>query len=410
MIIILLNQVIKLRLTNVAPPVTTALIQVQTQYMQACQFVSDYVFNHDFELNSNKLSHVLYHDIRQRFALKAQLASSVFKTVTARYKTVQSQLRQKPYRVNDGEKWLSIPKDLPWLWQPVQFKRPQADLVRNRDYSFVADKQQLSLQTLGKRIKTTFTASGFKQYLDGTWKLGTAKLLRADHKWYLHIAVSKTVPDVDAQTQSTNVIGIDRGLRFLATTYDTQGKTRFFSGRQILRKHAYYQKRRAALQAIGTKSSKHKLKRLSGKENRWLSDVNHQLSKTLITRYGVNSLFVIEDLTNVTFDTDNLPKSLRNSNRSWAFYQLEHYLTYKAHANQSNVLKVSAAYTSQRCPKCGLIRKSNRNHNSHEYRCQNCGYRSNDDRLGAMNIQQLGTQFVSGTVKPKFVFNTNLDA
>ena len=35
------------------------------------------------------------------------------------------------------------------------------------------------------------------------------------------------------------------------------------------------------------------------------------------------------------------------------------------------------------------IKKSNRNHDLHEYHCSNCGYRSNDDRLGAMNIQLL---------------------
>jgi putative transposase len=65
------------------------------------------------------------------------------------------------------------------------------------------------------------------------------------------------------------------------------------------------------------------------------------------------------------------------------------------------VVEVGAAYTSQRCPKCGTIKKSNRDHHNHEYHCQ-CGYRSNDDRVGAMNIQQLGTQYVSGVKNPKF--------
>lgn len=32
----------------------------------------------------------------------------------------------------------------------------------------------------------------------------------------------------------------------------------------------------------------------------------------------------------------------------------------------------------------------------------NCGYRSNDDRIGAMNIQELGKQYVSGVTAPKF--------
>ena len=63
-------------------------------------------------------------------------------------------------------------------------------------------------------------------------------------------------------------------------------------------------------------------------------------------------------------------------------------------------MKVPAQYTSQRCPKCGYIDKKNRNHKSHIFRCK-CGYCSNDDRVGAMNIQQLGVRYVSGAEKPK---------
>ena len=37
----------------------------------------------------------------------------------------------------------------------------------------------------------------------------------------------------------------------------------------------------------------------------------------------------------------------------------------------------------------------------------NCDYRSNDDRLGAMNIQLLGTQYISGQEQPKFELTTN---
>ena len=88
--------------------------------------------------------------------------------------------------------------------------------------------------------------------------------------------------------------------------------------------------------------------------------------------------------------------------RSWTFYQLEQFLTYKAHESGSEVIKVSANYTSQRCPKCGRIHKENRKHEIHEYICDSCGYRSNDDRVGAMNIYTLGTMFVSGDTNPRF--------
>lgn len=133
-----------------------------------------------------------------------------------------------------------------------------------------------------------------------------------------------------------------------------------------------------------------------------MTDVNHQLSKTLVDNYGANTLFVLENLVNVRFATEKVAKTKRYEQVSWAFYQLGQFLTYKAHLNNSEVIQVSAKYTSQRCPKCGRIWKNNRNHQQHLYICDRCGYQSNDDRIGAMNIQLLGTQYVSGNERPAF--------
>ena len=37
-----------------------------------------------------------------------------------------------------------------------------------------------------------------------------------------------------------------------------------------------------------------------------MTDINHQISKTLVRSYGENTLFVIEDLTGVSFSEENL--------------------------------------------------------------------------------------------------------
>lgn len=151
-----------------------------------------------------------------------------------------------------------------------------------------------------------------------------------------------------------HVVGIDRGLRYLMTTYNEKGETVFYSGKDVQKKRETFNRVRAELQSKGTKSAKRVLKRISGRENRWMSDVNHCLSKTLVDKYGPNTLFVIEDLTDVSFaeQLDNRSSKQRNELRSWSFYQLEQFLTYKAEADCSAVLKVAPEYTSQRCPKC----------------------------------------------------------
>jgi len=46
--------------------------------------------------------------------------------------------------------------------------------------------------------------------------------------------------------------------------------------------------------------------------------------------------------------------------------------------------------------------KENRHHDTHEYICDSCGYSSNDDRIGAMNLYELGTMYVSGDTNPRF--------
>ena len=397
-----LTKTIKLRI-HVTPEQEILFSRMTEQYRQACNFISQYIFDNGFELNSNAIQKALYKDVRSLFGLKSQLTTSSFKTVTAKYKAVKTQISQNPYRYKDENgDWQCIARTLEWLWKPVFFSRPQADLVRNRDYSFVDDGQILSINTLGKRTKCTFEGEHFAEYLDGTYDLGTAKLVELKGLWYLHIPVTKVVEDFRKENVR-HVVGIDRGLRFLTVSYDEQGKTEFISGRKIATKRHKFQEVRRQLQSKGTKSAKRKLKAISGRENRWMSDVNHQISKTLVQKYGNDTLFVLEDLTGVSFEESNLSRTAKQNYdlRSWAFYQLEQFLTYKAHENRSEVLKVSARYTSQRCPKCGTIHKENRNHHKHLYRCQ-CGYRSNDDRIGAMNIQLLGTMWISGDNHPRY--------
>ena len=397
-----LTKTIKLRI-YVTPEQEMLFRKMTEQYRQACNFVSQYIFDNQFNMAYQSLNKKLYSDLRKLFGLKSQLAQSSIKTAISRYKTIKQQLFQNPYRYKDENgNWQRITKTLEWLWKPVLFRRPQADLVRNRDYSFVDDGQVLSINTLGKRTKCTFEGEHFSEYLDGSYDLGTAKLVELKGLWYLHIPVTKIVEDFQNE-HVRHVVGIDRGLRFLTVSYDEQGKTEFVSGRKIATKRHKFQEVRKQLQSKGTKAAKRRLKAISRRENRWMSDMNHQISKTLVQKYGKDTLFVLEDLTGVSFEENNLSQNAKRNYdlRSWAFYQLEQFLTYKAHENRSEVLKVSARYTSQRCPKCGTIHKGSRDHHKHLYSCQ-CGYKSNDDRIGAMNIQLLGTMWISGDNNPRY--------
>lgn len=397
-----LAEVLKLKL-NTDDAAAAAFADTCYQYMLACNEVSQYVFNNGFYVNSVGLSKILYAGLREKYRLKSQMAQSAIRTVTARYQTVDTQMRQHPYRFKCDGKWYSEFRDVQWITKPLCFHRPQADLVRNRDYSFVDGMNKISINTLGKRVVCPFVVpKAMQKFLDGTWSFGTAKLVKVKKIWYLHISATKEVPDFSREDVKC-VVGIDRGLRFLETVYDSDQKTSFVSGKEILDKRNSFDNVRAELQARGTKSAKRALKRISGRENRWMSDVNHRLSKALVNKYGSGTLYTIEDLTDVSFDERNFhDKKQAHDLRNWAFYDLETKLTYKAHGTESEVLKVDASYTSQRCPHCGRIRKENRDHKIHAYHCDKCGFTTNDDRVGAMNIWMLGTLWVSGIENPSF--------
>lgn len=373
---------------------TMFLDQTMDQYRTACTWLSQRYFDNNFTDSQRNLHDRYYKVLRTKFMLKSQMAESVIKTVLARYKTVATQLHKKPYRYQDcnTKKWYTLSRDLTWLQKPIKFKRPQLDLVATRDWSFVNQRQQLSLNTIKSRIKLGFDDSQLAK-LSPNVKLGTAKLVKLKKYYFLHISVTETVPDF-INHQVKHIVGIDRGLRFLTTSYDEQGKTSFISGKQVLHKRRKFKKLRQQLQAKNTKSAKRRLKQIGQRENRWMTNINHQISKTLVEKYGSQTLFVMEDLTNVRFTTEKTVKTRRYEVVSWSFYQLEQFLNYKADRIGSKLIKVDAHYTSQRDPKTGEINKNFRNHDKHEFYNPATGARSNDDRIGAMNIYELGKRYL----------------
>ena len=287
------------------------------EYQRLCNLVSQWYFDNYCRVNRKKFNQEMYHYLRvESKDINSAMVQSTYRTVEARYKTVRQQLFQHPYHFQDKNtgKWYRFNRDLGWLYKPIKFSRPQADYVRNLNYSFVEQGSKISMNVLGQRIKVAFNGD-YLNFFDPNYKLGTAKLVQLKSHWFLHIPVTIET-DEWKKEHNQHIVGIDRGLRFLATTYDEQGKTSFFNGKTVMHKRDKYQKLRAELQAKGTKSAKRRLKKLSGRENRWISDVNHCLSKTLVQKFGANTLFVLEDLTGVSFERTDLPKTLRNQNRS----------------------------------------------------------------------------------------------
>jgi IS605 OrfB family transposase len=90
---------------------------------------------------------------------------------------------------------------------------------------------------------------------------------------------------------------------------------------------------RARLKSKVTLSAKRIIKHLAGKEKRLMKDVNHCISKIIlkfavengVSVIGLENLIGIRDRTN-----NNLRKKQKYLHSSWAFYQLQQFIEYKA--------------------------------------------------------------------------------
>ena len=338
-------------------------------YSKACNFISSYIFNtHD--LSRYSVQENTYYQVREIYGLRSQMAVSCVRTVIAKYKTILENQKE---------------------WIEPSFNKPQLDLVWNRDYSL--KNELFSLNTLNGRIKCSFHKDGYEHYFKKDIKFGTAKLIFKHGKFFLHIPISFEIENID-ETDICSVVGVDRGINFIIATYNNKHKSGFVSGKTIKQKRAKYKQLRKELQQRQTPSARRRLKAIGQRENRWMQDVNHCVSKALVESNPKHTLFVLEDLSGVRSVTEKVHRKYRYETVSWSFYDLEQKIKYKAILNESLVINVNPRYSSQTCPCCGHIEKANRQKKVHTFVCKNCGYTSNDDRIGAMNLYRMGIEYL----------------
>ncbi|HEX6288716.1 MAG TPA: transposase [Herpetosiphonaceae bacterium] len=244
------------------------------------------------------------------------------------------------------------------------------------------ERDQVSLNTLYGRVVAQLDLGDFQRrsLYDVTWAIGGAELIRKQNVWYLCITQSKKLPEPD---EPLGVIGCDFGIVNLCTTSD--GDT--FSGEHIDRVRDRYHLRRQRLQAVGTKSAKRRLKRNSGREQRFQKNTNHGISKRLVQKAaGKRKALALEDLTHIR-QRATVQRSQRRRHSSWAFHQLRMFVQYKAVLAGVRVIVVDPRNTSRTCSACGYCDKQNR-HSQSSFVCGSCGFAASADWNAAVNIER----------------------
>ena len=333
------------------------LLDTMEAFNAACNEIAETCFQQQSGSKFN-IQKLVYHDIRKKYGLSAQLA------IRAIAKTCEA------YKINKNTK--------------PNFKKHGSITYDQRILTFKGlplQKPQVSLTTLEGRklfnIEIREYFAGRASRIDGQ-----VDLIYKKGEFYLYATCD--MPE-DTPISPDDCLGVDLGVKQIAV--DSSGET--FSNDKVEACRVKTLKLRSELQSVGTKSSKKKLKKISGKEARFRTDVNHCVSKHLVEKAkDTNCSIALEDLTNINKRT-TVRKKQRAERLSWAFYQLRQFISYKAKLKGVPVVLIDPRNTSRTCSSCGHCEKANRK-NQVEFFCKKCGHQDNADFNAAKNIRNLG--------------------
>ena len=240
----------------------------------------------------------------------------------------------------------------------------------------------VSLWAIGGRIKIPFVCHN-RNYMP--YIKGEADLVYKKGKFYLFQTVD--IPEEDVK-DIEEFIGVDFGQTDVAVLSDGTN----YNSKQLKKVRKKYTKVRASVQSKGTKGAKKLLKRLSGRERRFVSINNHTISKQIVAKAKVESKGIaIEDLSKIRFTAKPKSKAQKTELNRWSFYQLRKFLTYKALLNGVKLVVIPPAYTSQTCSVCKHIgTKEISFRKGKKFACTNCGNVADADINAAHNIATWG--------------------
>lgn len=263
---------------------------------------------------------------------------------------------------------------IPILKKPVS-------IWNNQNYSFDFTHISMPIMVNGKATKTPIRAllvdKDNRNFELLKHKIGTLRITQKSGKWMAQISV--TIPTI--KETGGKVMGVDLGLKVPAVAITDDEKVRFFgNGRQ----NKYIKRKfRSNRKVVGKKKKLNAIRNSKDKEQRWMKDKDHKVSRAIINFAKENKISVIrlEKLANIRQTARTSRKNEKNLH-NWSFFRLSQFIEYKANIEGIIVEYVDPAYTSQTCPSCSEKNKAQ----DRKYKCK-CGFEKHRDVVGAMNIR-----------------------
>lgn len=379
------------RIVMIKLSVTDEQAAALKQTLRTCNAAADVVSDlaqHSSDRRAFALQKTVYAQIKA-LGLSAQPAIRVIKKVADAYTTRKANLKAGNYG-RPGTKRHAAVSDT-----AVRFRPLAAQSFDDRCLSWQLDSSTVSIWTTSGRMKgVRFVCSPWQRKLLADRK-GESDLVYRDGQFYLYATVDQPAPAlvVPVKDPVDGWLGVDLGIVNLAVTTDDDPKALDvrWSGGAVTTRRKKNQAMRTALQKVGTKSAKRKLKTRRRKEQRFATDINHQLSKTIVAQAQRTARGIaIEDLSGIR-DRVRLAKKQRAQVHSWAYAQLRDFLAYKAEMVGVPVQVINPRNTSRTCSQCGFCDEKNRRSQA-RFECRECGWAAHADHNASRNIAALGHQ------------------
>lgn len=257
------------------------------------------------------------------------------------------------------------------------FKPLGAFPFNDRLVSYKLDKRIVSIAVLNGRQKMPFVISEHAAELLVGLR-GECDLAYRKGKFYLFQCCDVDEPPTEV---FEDFLGVDLGVANIAVDSDRE----IHQGKTVKKVRYRHRQLRRKLQAKGTKSTRLRLRKLSGKERRFATDANHVISKRIVVKAkDTGRGIALEELGGIR-DRVTARRPQRATLHSWSFHQLRTFIEYKAKMMGIPVVTVDPRNTSRTCPCCGHIDKANRK-TQDKFLCVDCGFSGLADHIAAINI------------------------
>jgi len=339
------------------------LKRVLTEYGRVCNIFIESFWKNGTPSKSELLKEIV--DLPQDTWLSARLRKVAAREATDMIIAVRERWKDKPWKIS----------------MPVhKGKRAYVSctIAELQDKETAEFDAWLHLQSIGEEIILDFPIKFHKHF---------NKLAIQGKRLNSYIITEKYVQlsfeiDVGDKKKGVNAIGVDTGIKALASLNNSQQY------------------------GLDTEACMERIKRCEHGSNgqkqarRAFKQRIDEVVKEIVKHFEQIDLVVVEKLKNMNYKSKlkrRLSKNMRRSIGTWAYRYWLKRLEQACETNRVSFRTVAPFYTSQTCPSCGHVDRGNRV--GQVFRCLSCGHAGNADVVGARNIL---TRFLTGAYGARY--------